>query len=82
MVGNIERILILVLSILIFNGCRKEQDPARYKGCVVVGKEVFGEFKIKLKLTEELREKAKEDYIWIATPKFEYDKLEIGDTIK
>jgi hypothetical protein len=48
----------------------------------VVGKEVFGEFKIKLKLTEELREKAKEDYIWIATPKFEYDKLEIGDTIK
>jgi hypothetical protein len=48
----------------------------------VIGKDAFGQFKIKLKLTEELREKAKEDYIWIATPKFEYDKLEIGDTIK
>lgn len=82
MVGNIGRILILVLSILIFSGCRKEQDPARYKGCVVIEKRMFGGFRIKLKLTEEPREKAKEDYIWIATPKFEYDKLEIGDTIK
>ena len=77
-----KKILLIGLTVLILSGCREEQDPARYKGCVVVGKEVFGEFKIKLKLTEELREKSKEDYIWIATPKFEYDKLEVGDTIK
>ena len=78
-----KKLILLTLATLL-TGCYSAEDPLKYKGCIVVNKENsayrFGN--IYLKLSPKLREKYKADYIWIGTPKWEYDKLNIGDTIQ
>ena len=76
--------IILFALILTLYSCYKEEDPLKYKGCVVVHKseEVSALGNVQLKLTPELRKKYKEDYIWIGVVKFDRDRLHIGDTIK
>ena len=76
--------IILFALILTLYSCYKEEDPLKYKGCVVVQKSedisILGN--VQLKLTPELREQYKTDYIWIGVVKFDKDRLNIGDTIK
>ena len=76
--------IILLALILTLYSCYDEEDPLKYKGCVVVNKNEnkpsLGN--VQLKLTPELRTKYKKDYIWIGVVKFDRDKLNIGDTIK
>lgn len=64
--------------------CYDEEDPLKYKGCIVVMKnnEIPQLGNVQLKLTPELRKKYKRDYIWIGVVQFDKDKLNIGDTIK
>ena len=57
----------------------KEQDPLRYKGCIVVDKDCVW---IKLKLNSEMRDSLNEDYIWIVTTKEDAKYFNIGDTIQ
>ena len=76
--------IILLALILTLYSCYSEEDPLKYKGCVVVCKRENAPTagNVKLKLTPELRKKYKKDYIWIGVVKFDRDKLNIGDTIK
>lgn len=76
--------IILFVLILTLYSCLKEEDPLKYKGCIVVEKNIFKPEvgNVKLKLTPELRSRYKKDYMWIGVVKFEKDKLNIGDTIK
>jgi len=78
-----KKLILLALTTLLI-GCYSEQDPLKYKGCVVVYKDnvSYSLGNIHLKLSPKLREKYKADYIWIGVPKWEYDKLNIGDTIQ
>ena len=73
--------IILLALILTLYSCYNEEDPLKYKGCVVVSKHSFSG-KVQLKLTPELRKRYKKDFIWIRVVQFDRDKLNIGDTIK
>jgi hypothetical protein len=57
----------------------KQQDPLRYKGCIVVNKD---DRWLQLKLTSEMREELHKDYLWIYTTKEDAKYFNIGDTIK
>ena len=78
-----KKLILLALTALLI-GCYSEEDPLKYKGCVVINKAACApcDGNIRLKLSPKLRKKYKVDYIWIGTPKWEYDKLNIGDTIQ
>lgn len=78
-----KKLILLALTTLLI-GCYSAEDPLKYKGCVVIHKDdcSYISGNIYLKLSPKLREKYKADYIWIGTPKWEYDKLNIGDTIQ
>ena len=78
-----KKLILLALTTLLTN-CSSIEDPLKYKGCVVIEKQdVKKPFSnIYLKLTPEMREKYKSDYIWIRVPNWEYNKLNIGDTIR
>lgn len=66
---------------LILVGC-KEEDPLKYKGCVIIDKDTSYGFHFKLKLIDSLRSKEKSDYKIIYIPKYEYNLFNIGDTIE
>lgn len=77
--------MISFLLVLLLAGCtfKDERDPLRYKGCVVINKWTpLNGLEIKLKLTHQLRDSLSCDYMWISVPRWEYDQLNIGDTIK
>ena len=67
--------------VLMLIGC-KEEDPLKYKGCVIIDKDTPCGYHFKLKLTDSLRDKEKSDYRIIYVPKYEYNLFNIGDTIK
>ena len=80
-----KKLLLIALAAALLFACQEEVDPfRRYKGCVVVYKNddspAFGN--VKIKLSDSLARLSKEDYIWIGVPKYDRDRLHIGDTIK
>ena len=76
--------ILLLLTVLLLFGCMTEQNPHKYSGCVVTDKAVVGGYQIQVKLTPGCKKKLDRgcDYLWFYTVKWEYDKLNIGDTIK
>lgn len=78
-----KKLLFVLLGFLVV-GCTKKQesDPLRYKGCVVVDKAYINGYGIKFKLTNHLRDSISRDYLWIRVPKWEFDRFNIGDTIR
>ena len=79
--------LLLLALIVMFTAVSctptDDTDPLRYKGCVVVEKMDFiNGFGIRVKLTHSMRDSLDRDYDWISIPKWEWDKLDVGDTIK
>ena len=78
--------ILLILTVMLLSGCGDDsiQNPSRYSGCVVTDKQYFfGTHKVQVKLTPAYKYKRKNsDYLWFNTVKWEYDKLNIGDTIK
>ena len=81
-----KKLLIVITTFMILIvGCtfKDEEDPLRYKGCVVIRKSaLFNGNEVKLKLTHRLRKSFGCDYMWIAMPNWEFDRLNVGDTIK
>ena len=81
-----KKLLLLVLIVMFTAvSCTPtdDTDPLRYKGCVVVRKaELLDGWGIRIKLTHSMRDSLGCDYKWIGTPKWEWDKLSAGDTIK
>jgi hypothetical protein len=71
---------------MLLSGCGDDsiQNSSRYRGCVVTDKQYFfSTHKVQVKLTPAYKYKRKNsDYLWFNTVKWEYDKLNIGDTIK
>jgi hypothetical protein len=78
--------ILLILTVMLLSGCGDDsiQNPSRYSGCVVTDKQYFfSTHKVQVKLTPAYKYKRKNsDYLWFNTVKWEYDKLNIGDTIK
>lgn len=79
-----KKLLLLISTALTITACYSTEDPLKYKGCVVVAKYDRSpcDGNLYIKLTPELRKDFKADYILIGTPKWELDKLNVGDTIK
>ena len=77
-----KKLIILALLAVIMAGCAKKQDPLRYKGCVIVHKYDFPDFTIRVKLTPSLRDSLQKDYHTFYTVKYEWDKYNVGDTIR
>ena len=76
-----NKLIILVLTVLLMFSC-KDKNPQKYKGCVVVDKnQAFG-YCLYLKLTPDKSKEVGKDYYTINVPKWEWDQLNIGDTIK
>ena len=73
-------ILFLLLAIMIA-GCTKV-DPHRFEGCVIVNKLDMPYYHFDVKLTPYLRDSLKTDYYTFYTKKYEWDKYNIGDTIR
>lgn len=73
-------ILFLLLAITIV-GCTKV-DPHRFEGCVIVNKWDLPDFYFDVKLTPHLRDSLNTDYYTFYTKKYEWDKYNIGDTIR
>ena len=73
-------ILFLLLAIMIA-GCT-EVDPHRFEGCVIVSKRDMPYYFFEVKLTPYLRDSLKTDYYKFYTKKYEWDKYEVGDTIR
>ena len=71
----------IILLLFLISSCEKKQeDPLRYRGSVVV--EISPSINyICLKLSPELRDSFGVDYMRIKTHKFELAKLNVGDTI-
>ena len=76
--------LLVLFAALMLVACYDAEDPLKYKGCVVVKKydNSYDCGNLYLKLTPELRKQYKRDYLTIGVPKWELDKLNVGDTIK
>lgn len=76
--------LVLMLMLIMLTGCYHNQNPSRYRGCVVTDKQYFGGYQIQVKLTPAytMYKEKEHDYLWFYTVKWEADKLNIGDTIK
>ena len=79
-----KKIILLLFTIILLSGCYKETNPQRFKGAVVVNKtyENFYNGNVFIKLTLKQSEEYGTDYLWIGVPKWELDKLNVGDTIK
>lgn len=80
-----KKFMLLIFIVFITISCKPgfDKDPLRYKGCVVVEKMDFiNGFGIRVKLTHSMRDSLDCDYDWISIPKWEWDKLDVGDTIK
>ena len=79
-----KKIILLLLTIILLSGCFKATNPQKFKGAVVVNKtnENYRSGNIFIKLTLKQSRKYGTDYLWIGVPKWELDKLNIGDTIK
>lgn len=79
-----KKIILLLLTIILLSGCFKATNPQKFKGAVVVNKtdEYYRDGNVFLKLTQEQSREYGTDYLWIGVPKWELDKLNIGDTIK
>lgn len=79
---KIFAIICLAICALVMS-CKPYEDPHRYKGCVVVQLgDLTNDSKIYLKLREGLRDSIRKDYLWIRVPKWEWNQLHVGDTIK
>lgn len=77
--------ILLILMVMLLSGCGDDstQNPSRYRGCVITDKQYFAGYKVQVKLTPAYKYQRKNsDYLWFNTVKWEYDKLNIGDTIK
>lgn len=76
--------ILLLLTVVLLSGCVTEQDPHRYRGCVVTDKTVGLGYRVQVKLNPGCKlNKSKEcDYLWFYTVEWEYRKLNIGDTIQ
>ena len=79
--------ILLILTVMLLSGCGDDsiQNPSRYSGCVVTDKQYFfGKHNVQVKLAPiyKLYKNKGKDYVWFRTVKYEYDKLNIGDTIK
>ena len=76
--------ILLLLTVVLLSGCVTEQDPHRYRGCVVTDKTVGLGYRVQVKLTPgyKLNKTKERDYLWFYTVKWEYKKLNVGDTIK
>ena len=80
-----KKLIFLMLTLFITVSCKpgSDKNPLRFKGCVVVEKMQFLDgWGIRLKLTRSLRDSLDCDYKWIAIPKWEWNKFNVGDTIK
>lgn len=76
-------LLAFIISLVSCEIINNQQDPLRYKGCVIDCKRsVFNYHGFVLKLTDELRDSLGHDYYRIEVSKREYDLFDIGDTIK
>lgn len=75
--------ILLLLMVVLLSGCMLEQNPHKYRGCVVTDKAVGGGYKIQVKLTPGCKKRLDRgcDYLWFYTVRWEYEKLSIGDTI-
>lgn len=76
--------ILLLLTVVLLSGCVTEQDPHRYRGCVVTDKTVGLGYRVQVKLTPgyKLNKTKDGDYLWFNTVEWEYKKLNIGDTIE
>lgn len=76
--------LILIVLVTVIVSCYSVEDPLKYKGCVVVEKtnEPPVNGNLCIKLSPEHRKQHNSDYIWIGVPRWELEKLNLGDTIK
>lgn len=79
-----KKIILLLLTIILLSGCFEATNPQRFKGAVVVNKtgENYSNGNVFLKLTKEQSKEYGTDYLWIGVPKWDLDRLNIGDTIK
>lgn len=71
--------------VVLLSGCDNEQNPQKYRGCVVTDKMVgMSGYRVQVKLTPgcKLNKTKERDYLWFYTVKWEYKKLNVGDTIK
>jgi len=76
-------LLALMTTILSCGNVQRQVDPLRYKDCVVDDKCTIGSwYSFTVKLTDDLREEAKQDYIQFEVSEREYDLFNIGDTIR
>ena len=76
-----KKLILVALLAVIMAGCKK-QDPNRFKGCVIVNKWDVPDYYFDVKLTPYLRDSLKTDYYTFYTKKYEWDKYNIGDTIR
>lgn len=84
-----KKLIFLTLMAVITLGCsqRKEsyyKNLEDYKGCIVVDKKtnISDEYILQLKLTNEMQDSLKENYLWIRVVKLDFNNFNIGDTIK
>lgn len=88
-----KKLLLLLLSAILFTSCSEPEDVNKYKGCVVMKKIPAplngGSDILYIKLTPELKSSSKlngfnvrGDFYKLCLYKLDSDKLNVGDTIK
>lgn len=88
-----KKLLLLLLSAILFTSCSEPEDVNKYKGCVVMKKmpkAIDSSYDILyIKLTPELKSSSelngfnvKGDFYRLCLYKLDSDKLNVGDTIK
>ena len=79
-----KKIILLLFTTILLSGCYKATNPQKFKGAVVVNKthSNYSSGNVFIKLTLKQSKEYGADYLWIGVPKWELDKLNIGDTIK
>ena len=76
-----KKIVLLALFAIIICGC-DGVDPLRFKGCIIISKYDMPYYNFTVKLTPSMRDSLHKDYKKFYVEKFEYDRYQIGDTIK
>lgn len=87
-----KKLLLLLLSVILFTSCSEPEDVNKYKGCVVMKKTSASLDEncdiLFIKLTPELKSaelngfNIRGDFYKLCLYKLDSDKLNVGDTIK